>query len=1105
MTYVISSIEFTSPDGTYKLGDAIDIRVTTSHSIDDGSLPVYTHDLTHTSIELDIGPPAAHRHAVFRNVPGALDPPVTVMDYRYTVQVGDTSNDLDYTSTTSLHWGSGVTEGHSGEYRHYNCALPAPRGAGSLSDERMIRVDGIVPRVTNVISPTSDGTYTTGDTITVTVNFTEPVVVGAGPEPSLMLALDSGPTRTRTATYVPGGSTDRSLLNFTYTVQPNDGTSDLAYNSPASLTGNITDVAGNTANLALPPRGQPGSLAHSSNIAVRDTSGPRVVNVTAVTPDGVYRQNNPITITVNFDEPVVYSDAESIALYLNVGGERRQADRYLPNNGSATLVFSYSVKAGDMAADLDYYDAMSLAVGSTNNIRDTARNLGNRELPAPGAEGSLAHTSNILLDYAAPPLVAKESAIDAGPSIAEDGFNLGGLYNVAAFELGGAAYVLATSASDNGVQLIRVNENGTLSPAGFAQNGTRGFDMIDAGFDIAAFEMNGGEQYAIVTDPRNHGVQLIRIHENGTMKAISSATDGMNGFEELEGALGIDVFEMNGGAYAIVSSLNDNGVQLIRIHGNGMLQANGSAINGAAGFDGDFELDRPWQVDAFEMNGGAYAMVTSSHADNGVLLVRIHENGTIKANSSAIDGMNGFEVLDEPRGVAVFEMDGDMYALAASAADNGVQLIRIHENGTLKPSGSATHDDAGFDELAGTEVVTAFSIGGIPHALATSTVGDGVQLIRILPDGTLLRAGSATHDDAGFDALDGAVGVDTIVLDNRTYAAVAAAADNGVQLIRLSPPFVAKVASATPDGAYRAGRTVGIDVVFSEAVRHIGPPPLLVLNVSGAQRDAPYASGSGTASLRFNYTVRANDNVDDLDYHNRTALSGFVETAERIAANLTLPAPGALGSLASSSDIALDTARPSVVNVTSATLDGPYGQGRQIDISVNFDEPVMYTGNDPTLALNTGGAAAYASGNGTASLNFTYTVRAVDNAARLDYSATTALSGAIADLAGNAADRTLYSPGSEESLGGASAIAVDGVPPAVASVSSATPDGAYGAGAAINITVAFGERVAYAGDPPPRLALNVAGDSPRTANYTSGNKHHVAQLYLHGAGRRQRG
>src|SRR5204862_7504227 len=146
-----------------------------------------------------------------------------------------------------------------------------------------------------------------------------------------------------------------------------------------------------------------------------------------------------------------------------------------------------------------------------------------------------------------------------------------------------------------------------------------------------------------------------------------------------------------------------------------------------------------------------------------------------------------------------------------------------------------------------------------------------------------------------------------------------------------------------------------------------GTPPLAL----DTGRTAFYASGSGTNTLTFNYIVGSGENSLDLAYTSTTALAlsgGTIFGAGgAIAADLTLPSPGAAGSLNANKNIVIDTTGPTVSNVTATTANGSYTTGASISITVAFSEAVTVTGT-PQLALNTGGTANYTSGSGGAIL-----------------------------------------------------------------------------------------------------------------------------------------
>ncbi|MFL5946525.1 MAG: beta strand repeat-containing protein [Gaiellaceae bacterium] len=256
-------------------------------------------------------------------------------------------------------------------------------------------------------------------------------------------------------------------------------------------------------------------------------------------------------------------------------------------------------------------------------------------------------------------------------------------------------------------------------------------------------------------------------------------------------------------------------------------------------------------------------------------------------------------------------------------------------------------------------------------------------------------------------------------------------------LVDTIAPTVTNVSSTAANGSYTVGAVIPVTVTFSEPVTVTGTPQL-ALNSGGT---ATYSSGSGTSTLTFNYTVAAGQNTADLNYNASTSLTlnaGTIRDVGANNANLTLPATNAANSLAGNKDIVIDTAAPTVTNVTSTVADGSYTVGAVIPITVTFSEAVTVTGT-PQLALNSGGTSSYTSGSGTSTLTFTYTVSAGQNAADLNYVSNTSLTlsgGTIKDTAGNNGTLTLPATGAANSLGGNKNILIDTSAPGTASVTA---------------------------------------------------------------------
>jgi len=184
-----------------------------------------------------------------------------------------------------------------------------------------------------------------------------------------------------------------------------------------------------------------------------------------------------------------------------------------------------------------------------------------------------------------------------------------------------------------------------------------------------------------------------------------------------------------------------------------------------------------------------------------------------------------------------------------------------------------------------------------------------------------------------------------------------------------------------------------------------------------------------------------------------------------------------------------DDTSPTVSNVTSTKTDGSYKAGVDINIAIEFSEPVYVTGT-PLLFLETGTTdrnAIYVDGNATSTLTFTYTVETGDISSDLDYNGTDALilnGGTITDVLLNDANLALFLPGAIGSLGTNKAIVIDTTAPTVSNVTSTKANGTYKAGADINITVEFSQAVHVTGTP---LLFLETGTTDRNAIYVDGN------------------
>ena len=151
---------------------------------------------------------------------------------------------------------------------------------------------------------------------------------------------------------------------------------------------------------------------------------------------------------------------------------------------------------------------------------------------------------------------------------------------------------------------------------------------------------------------------------------------------------------------------------------------------------------------------------------------------------------------------------------------------------------------------------------------------------------------------------------------------------------------VTGVTSATPNGTYGVNKVISILVGFSSNETVTGTPEL-ALNSGGT---ANYTGGTGTSTLTFTYVVGAGDSSPHLDYTSANALTlngGTINGPGNVPAVLTLPTPGAAGSLGANSNIVIDTVAPTVVSYNVL-----FGNGLSYNLigSNRIDVPWTITG-----------------------------------------------------------------------------------------------------------------------------------------------------------------
>lgn len=394
-------------------------------------------------------------------------------------------------------------------------------------------------------------------------------------------------------------------------------------------------------------------------------------------------------------------------------------------------------------------------------------------------------------------------------------------------------------------------------------------------------------------------------------------------------------------------------------------------------------------------NGAGTLTLSGANTNTGTLTVASNKitlngsaNNNITVNSGALLDGNGI-------------INGNLTLLngATLAPGNNVGVLTI--NGNLKAnSGSTLSFDIGgtnagtnYDQLAVNG--TADIAGANLVANHSYTAGNADSYTLISNDGS----------DAITGTFSGRAEGSTLTANgNATPLKVSYSGGTGNDFTLTAPTAstIVGVTSSTANGTYKIGDNISIQVNFDQAVtvNATGGTPTLLLETGATDRQASYASGSGSSSLSFSYVVQAGDNTNDLDYTSTTALAlngGAIQNA-----TLTLPSPGTSGSLGASKTLKVDGVSPTATIVLSNTT---LRIGQTATVTFTFSEAVVgFTTADVTVPNGTLSNLSSADGGITWTATLTPATNTTDatNVITLDNTGVT-------DVAGNMGTGTTIS------------------------------------------------------------------------------------------------
>lgn len=169
-------------------------------------------------------------------------------------------------------------------------------------------------------------------------------------------------------------------------------------------------------------------------------------------------------------------------------------------------------------------------------------------------------------------------------------------------------------------------------------------------------------------------------------------------------------------------------------------------------------------------------------------------------------------------------------------------------------------------------------------------------------------------------------------------------------------------------GYYNEGEVINFSMVFSEAVYVTGAPKFVMNLTTGGAVDVTYASGSGTTTLAFTFTV-GTTHADVDGYDSITSPIDITSSSikDTVGNNANLDFSAYIAAvITASANVLINGQTPYVVAITPPT-NGTYQASQNLDFIFEFDRAVNVTGS-PYVGLTIGSTArqaVYTSGSGT--------------------------------------------------------------------------------------------------------------------------------------------
>lgn len=537
-----------------------------------------------------------------------------------------------------------------------------------------------------------------------------------------------------------------------------------------------------------------------TGMGVYGSGGPAdivLVEVNGTLRETVSSTGNPLAVILYGDVEPDYDWKSSIPVVHINDGDALRAE--LTDNATITITYGRNAYFLDGVNDIAAMEVGSqtfgVAVGDATiqiiDITDPEHMTAVVSLPHKGTDveaipdtpyALVTHVDGVyILDMSRPyqPYIALTITDDTG------GYDtLAGAIDVDVMVTSGRTFAVIAAFDDDGIQVIDITDPLNPVPASSAVDDLDGYDMLDGarGVDIASIS---GRTYGVITSYNDDAIQIIDMVNPYLPLPVSSFDGDDDDAVRLDGATDVEVVIDAEEAYAIVTSYNDDALQIVNITTPAVPESIRSLVDDESRFN---SLAGASDIDVVRVLTTTYGLV-SGYKDDGIQIIDLNNPSLPRAVGNTLDEEDDHDFyLDGVSGMETIVADGTTYLLAAAHLGDGMQVMSLSKPATPVPVADVSGPDDIVISQEGFWGMDTFVQNGRTYTVVASYHDDAIQIIDVTNPYLPLPISNVFDGDGDFEVLAGASDVETVSIAGRTYGVVAAYADNAIQIVNLTDP-----------------------------------------------------------------------------------------------------------------------------------------------------------------------------------------------------------------------------------------------------------------------------------------------------------------------------